>query len=867
MFYDTLVSLWLVAMASYWAEFLIPLRDFGIKEGWHLKYAKFNREAHQSLLSHCLNVASVSSSILDYLIEIKAINGAEKLRMQTLLTGFLHDAGKATAQYQTAVVKFLNDEGPEPLNFGHQKDEDIRPVVERLKTLLKWPLADHYPGMWDEVIWSVTNLGKQEDAGGISRSFKKAPSIVLPAITEIVHLADVMASSRSVDKCADVRRTGTIMSKLFLTFSKVSSVRGILTQFLHKALEDQFVEAGWRPIQWFPNGTVYMSNIEKAPVISHERIIQSVRDNIERTLSEYSLRLAKSSFGSLPATVIAAPEFLFLSEKTIDAFWQFVSSQRFAAPNIKNQDEMDDKKADFFKAFCGILRSDDSTNRTYFARFNADYNLLIVLFAIQKALVEAAPAKEYDAILQLTNNLINRKLISSLDIDGKSLEKWPKIANQTSITARLQVAESLISSPIYADYDRWRKKVLEAFKNCTYELKKIWDKHVPNKYQIIAEILVADIASPLETSTLQRMVEDLTTCIEKGKLRKGTPICECCGGVAQVAAQAELFGNSQIYHDHLVAGSRLGTSNKINACILCDFEAKLRHLLTDRGDVYYVLPQSTLSRDEHARWQKILNSLAYDIGKFPNINSVERWAQIVWSEDLEEISRATHPTDFRRLEKAIDNVAKRYGFIDLSIMTEPPVDSKSGEDVVKAINEDKCRINQLYIREVNEEITNAVPMYISPNYLMMMTRRSIDSEVKEPQSSIAIRKLFIRCLLSRIFSATVLDENDLGQGKYVGYTTTPSQSSLRAMSEKFNGQNGWIKITELDKTLKWLSALFLISVQLSRLKVDYGRSTILRILEEQPGKLLVRINNQGARWSGDLLKYLDLIYKTTFRGE
>lgn len=184
--------------------------------------------------------------------------------------------------------------------------------------------------------------------------------------------------------------------------------------------------------------------------------------------------------------------------------------------------------------------------------------------------------------------------------------------------------------------------------------------------------------------------------------------------------------------------------------------------------------------------------------------------------------------------------------------------------MVKAINEGKCRINQLYIREVNEEITNAVPMYISPNYLMMMTRRSIDSEVKEPQSSIAIRKLFIRCLLSRIFSATVLDENDLGQGKYVGYTTMPSQSSLRAMSEKINGQNGWIEITELDKTLKWLSALLLISVQLSRLKVDYGRSTILRILEEQPGKLLVRINNQGMRWSGDLLKYLDIINKQHF---
>ena len=70
------------------------IQDFAEKRRWHLKYAKFNWRSHQSLLTHSLNVASLSASLLDFLDKKGLIKVDEKLRLQIILTGFLHDSGK-----------------------------------------------------------------------------------------------------------------------------------------------------------------------------------------------------------------------------------------------------------------------------------------------------------------------------------------------------------------------------------------------------------------------------------------------------------------------------------------------------------------------------------------------------------------------------------------------------------------------------------------------------------------------------------------------------------------------------------------------------------------------------------------------------
>jgi hypothetical protein len=42
------------------------IQDFGENRKWHLKYAMFSLHSHQSLLTHSLNVASLSANLLDF---------------------------------------------------------------------------------------------------------------------------------------------------------------------------------------------------------------------------------------------------------------------------------------------------------------------------------------------------------------------------------------------------------------------------------------------------------------------------------------------------------------------------------------------------------------------------------------------------------------------------------------------------------------------------------------------------------------------------------------------------------------------------------------------------------------------------------
>ena len=169
------------------------IQDFAEKRKWHLKYAKFNWRSHQSLLTHSLNVASLSASLLDFLDKkglIKAVD--EKLRFQVILTGFLHDSGKESEIFQEAVKVFLAGDGPEPLDFGHQQEKEIHIVIDPLKEYLGGKLPTVNQDMLDDAIWSISQLGKREDSAAISNCFKKAPSNDALICKEIVHLSDIL---------------------------------------------------------------------------------------------------------------------------------------------------------------------------------------------------------------------------------------------------------------------------------------------------------------------------------------------------------------------------------------------------------------------------------------------------------------------------------------------------------------------------------------------------------------------------------------------------------------------------------------------------------------------------------------------------
>lgn len=162
-------------------DLLGVMKEFAEERKWYLKYAKFNWRVHQSLFAHCLNVSSLSHSLLDYLDELQYIKVTDKLRMQVLLTGFLHDAGKESESFQGAVDDFLVGKGSEPLDFSHQQTGDLRSAMESLQKIVekRIPSLKDFQSIWDEIIWSISQMGRREDAGAISHSFQRVHPMTL----------------------------------------------------------------------------------------------------------------------------------------------------------------------------------------------------------------------------------------------------------------------------------------------------------------------------------------------------------------------------------------------------------------------------------------------------------------------------------------------------------------------------------------------------------------------------------------------------------------------------------------------------------------------------------------------------------------
>jgi hypothetical protein len=781
-----------------------------------------------------------------------------------MLTGFLHDSGKESVTYQRAVEDFLAGEGSEPLDFGHQDEKNLELTVNSIKSELEDELLGipNSEAMLCEIVWSIAQLGRRESGGSISQTFQRTPSKDALICKEIVHLADVLLSKVSAEDAAATPLDGDLTSKLSLAYSKVSTVRGLLTHFLHSALESQFTQKGFSPILWYPNGTVYLGRKgQETAFIDEAGLVETVRDKMHEVLGgNLQSKMAKAAFGGLTKQVIAAPEFLFADDKVIHSFWrEFISQQRFANPKVKHLDELTDSERKLFKLIDDQMHDDKLTNEVRLARLLSDFNLLIVLFAIRKQVIDSATS-DGKHLESETNQRIKDILSRALQFPKESMDDWPEIALQTKIEKRMSVAQSLWQSRFYDDPDDWRRRLLAALYDATLEMARIWRQIIPDKYESIAKHLIADVTSPINPEAMTSEVEEINRTIANGKRGHGTPICQKCGGVATLEAQAKLFGQSEIYNDGLVAGERVGGGNKIQVCELCDFEEKLRSVFVGRGQnisCFFVFPQLALSRLQQSQWRDTVNLLLFNQGEMPPLLRVSRWAERIIMDEAPSFAFSE-----KDMAAAIQYLAERDGLeSDLSTMIEPGLDAKDGKSVYTLIHQGKCRLTEKHQKEVYELLNQLQPIYISPNFILVVTDGTV-AERDEPESSVAIKWTLFQSLLAKLFFATVVPEEFYITEKVSqGYTPIPSNIILKPLVTKLGARRGWITIPKLEQSIRRLSGLILVGRELSREQVDYGRATLLRLLNEEPGRVLHRMTSKSnVKVPTKLIHLLDIWY-------
>jgi hypothetical protein len=269
---------------------------------------------------------------------------------------------------------------------------------------------------------------------------------------------------------------------------------------------------------------------------------------------------------------------------------------------------------------------------------------------------------------------------------------------------------------------------------------------------------------------------------------------------------------------------------------------------TGTGNSFYVFPQLSLSRRQQTEWQSAINRI--EDGEFPSLLRTRQWAEtVINNTPLSFLSKSQQTSHFSENDfaRAIQYVADICGLKnDLSPMIEPGLDAENGKVVAALLQQEKCKLKKDYKCDVYKSLYQLEPIYLSPNFILILLSGTV-AEKEETESSAEIKWTLFRSLLARLFCATVVPENfKISEKASLGYTPISSSLNLKSMAEKLNARKGWIDIPDLERSIRKLSALLLIAHELSNAKADYGRSTLLRLLKEEPGRVLYRFTSKSA---------------------
>ncbi|MEM3711043.1 MAG: hypothetical protein QW453_03235, partial [Thermoprotei archaeon] len=465
------------------------LKEFGEKNRWYLEYAKFNKKFHQSLLAHCLNVASTAYRLYGAL-DVSGVGVGSRFETLVILSGFFHDVGKYTENYQREVMTFVDGGRINPIYLSHQNPAVVRPLLERFLGELEREGVDlgFGPDLVDRLVWVIKELGRREDAAGVSYTFERPPSVDAVVCKELVHLADIIASSRSVEEAfnsaSEKARDGRYTRNLRFTYHKVHSIRGLLTQILHKSIEELYRERGYAPIYWFPDATLYVATSGVSlPDFKKEELVGRVREKINDFIKGIDPdAVARACFGVLTQTVITSPEFLFASDEVVEKFWDYIFRRPFAEYESKKKDDSGDR------------------------RLKADHSLLIVLYGIRKAVMDLGDKKR---VVELGDRLLN-EIYDGLEKFGFRrgvLESWPIIANTNKPSEVDIVGRTLRSHPLYEYPDQWRKEFKRVLVGITLAMKKVVEEENLDRSRLIASELLSDLSYPLSQESLVDGVE------------------------------------------------------------------------------------------------------------------------------------------------------------------------------------------------------------------------------------------------------------------------------------------------------------------------------------------------------------------------
>ena len=830
------------------SELFAHLLETGLKLGWDKRYAKWSHHRHQSLLYHSLNVAL----IVDKLASLLNIN---KTLVKPLIIGaFFHDFAKESEKFQE-LVKYNTSS----IKYVPKVRKD---TVKKVSNLMReFGLNEYELNIALGVAFLSELPGDAEDLLN-QLNLPSVPRI----LQEIISIADAIVSIRSVNEIDSLNKRIKAYG-FYFTYHSISTIRGITTQLLHKALERIFTDKGFTPIAYTPYATIYIGKIDSTlPSVSRDELARRVFDEFTNILNSFNKgNIASAIYGEINKTVIKSPRYLLI-DGVIEAFWNYIAEQ---FSDVKATSSFVNE----VKYICKDLGiQEENSCRELANKLRAIHYMLVVFKTVANKLKELIIENELEDEMDESSldDLLWDKLIEAYKLNKNKFKelKVDQLALQTKtalvVKAVKWFAESL--GLLETSLSEALGKLAESFSKITEEAVKDMKERYPNLLEIVFMKSFKDLCNDVSHPMLFNPVEEVRNVYKRyfGNKSRDTPLCNICGKPASVKAQEPKIGEgTESFTNFLEAGASIEGENKVWICSVCDLEAELRSLYgikPDRYSVFYIVPMFIANYDfNKTLWSKMID--AFKVAEFsPEVHTLLRdqwWATKVtepeglkWLEDLivkilKNIFTIVEEAKSEKIiiRKLAEILKKEYEELDFFKMKyEWCKDVISFEDAAECI----YKSGKIPV-DIDIQLPPRIAFY-SNNYLVVFTIRRL-KRGDENESIELLRRMFVGLILAKLFQSSVyIPEIELepifeikprGYLRYVYKTTLRPAFDQLGLEPEGKGY-GWVPIHLIDDILIRLAALIVIDDKMRKKQVNYGSNSLLELVTRPPGMVLLR---------------------------
>jgi CRISPR-associated protein Csc3 len=246
----------------------------------------FGKFSDQSLATHIFNGTFVGSRLAAFLGN-EAFPWSDALWRLWMLGFVLHDYGKACG-----------------INIYGSHLDDVRSICHQLGEKLQF---DAFYPEWqqqqDDIVYLAQNYQTREEAYHDTGDFalqlparRRNEMRLLGSFADIlIHIEEPRRvlththGDRQTDENLQnkLRNIGTVGDRApVFAYHQVAEVRGLLTNLIHQAVQEQFQAAGYQPYLYFAEGVVYLTANTAAVVPNLERITDAVWQRIRTIIGK-----------------------------------------------------------------------------------------------------------------------------------------------------------------------------------------------------------------------------------------------------------------------------------------------------------------------------------------------------------------------------------------------------------------------------------------------------------------------------------------------------------------------------------------------------------------------------------------------------